>query len=539
MLTTMKRVILILTMVATGITVGCDLDRYPETEMSEQNFWNPTAEAEFEYAANYLYTRQPHFWGDMRGDDLRRRNYPSDISAGTRKVPATSSDWSDPYKIIFAANRIIEHAPERGTTANQIDRYVAEAYFFRASAYYALVTKFGGVPILTQTATDINDPILYGPRATRAEVMTQIYNDLDQAALDLPLPSEMATNEYGRITRTAAWALKARAALYEGTRSKYHDGATGQPHLQAAYEAAWKVIESGEHSLYKQGTEPYKLLFEYAGEGASEHIWVKLYGYPETQILTHNMPYQYAVNYGVTRNFLNLYLQDTGEPYVDEPELERSFNDYFEGRDPRLAQTVLKRGVQNYQVGLYTPTVDGFRARKWVRNDKESDQPSTLDCSLLRYAEVLVTYAEARFEATGKITDEELNQTINLVRDRVGMPPLTNAFVDAHGLDMLTELRRERSVELALEGQRYDDLIRWKQAEKLLPVALLGGKFIAGEYGNTSLGTMEERLNEDDIIILEEADTRFFDPERDYLYPIPSNDIAQSKGAVKQNPNWK
>ena len=119
------------------------------------------------------------------------------------------------------------------------------------------------------------------------------------------------------------------------------------------------------------------------------------------------------------------------------------------------------------------------------------------------------------------------------------MPHLTNDFVQTHGLDMLTELRRERSVELALEGQRYDDLIRWKQAETLLPVALLGGKFIAGEYGNTSLGTMEERLNEDDIIILEEADTRFFDPERDYLYPIPSNDIAQSKGAVKQNPNWK
>ncbi len=313
----------------------------------------------------------------------------------------------------------------------------------------------------------------------------------------------------------------------------------GLDHLTKAYQAAEAVIELGEHRLFKEGAEPYKTLFDYAGEEASEHLWVKLYGYPDTQIATHNMPYQYAVNYAVTRNFLNLYLQDTGEPYVDEPALERTFNDYLTGRDPRLTQTVLMRGVQNYQLGAYTPTVDGFRARKWVRNDKESDQPSTLDYSLMRYAEVLLIYAEARFEATGSISDEELNATINQLRDRVGMPHLTNEFVTSHGLDMLTELRRERSVELALEGQRYDDLIRWKEAEHRLPVALLGGKFITGEYGSTSLDGMEERLNEEDIIILEEADTRFFDPQKDYLYPIPSNDIAQSKGAIEQNPNWK
>lgn len=518
---------------------SCDLDRFPETEMSEQHFWNPTSESEFEYAANYLYTRQGHYWGDMRGDDLRRRNYPNDISAGTRKVPATSSDWTAPYQMIFAANRIIEHAPETGSTANQIDRYVAEAHFFRAAAYYQLVTKYGGVPILTQTPQDINDPILYGPRASREEVMTQIYADLDHAASQLPLPSQLTPAQYGRITRTAALGLKARAALYEGTRAKFHGENDGTAHLTLAVDAAQAVIELGEHSLFKQGAEPYKALFDYAGEGASEHLWVKLYGYPDTQIATHNMPYQYAVNYAVTRNFLNLYLQDNGEPYVDEPELERSFNDYLIGRDPRLTQTVLMRGVQNYQLGAYVPTIDGFRARKWVRNDKESDQPSTLDYSLLRYAEVLLIYAEAQFELTGSISDEELNSTINLLRDRVGMPHLTNDFVSTHGLDMRTELRRERAVELALEGQRYDDLIRWKEAERLLPVALLGGKFIAGEYGSTSADNMEERLNEEGIIILEEADTRFFDPAKDYLYPIPSNDIAQSKGAVVQNPNWK
>lgn len=149
--------------------------------------------------------------GAMRADDLFRNNYPDDISAGTRKVPAKSDDWSNPYKMVFWANRIIEHAPEHGTTASQIDRFVAEAYFFRAYAYYQLVCKFGGVPILVNTAGDIDDPILYGPRASREEVMTRIYTDLNLAARELPLPSALADGEFGRISRTAARGLSRRA----------------------------------------------------------------------------------------------------------------------------------------------------------------------------------------------------------------------------------------------------------------------------------------------------------------------------------------
>lgn len=103
------------------------------------------------------------------------------------------------------------------------------------------------------------------------------------------------------------------------------------------------MIQSGEHTLYTKGTQPYKDLFEYTGEEASEHILVKLYGYQETQLLTHNYPYQIAVNYGVSRNFLNLYLNDTGLPFEDDPSLQLTYNDYFDGRDPRLAETALRR----------------------------------------------------------------------------------------------------------------------------------------------------------------------------------------------------
>lgn len=137
---------------------GCNLDRFPETAMAEKDFWNPQSEDEFKYAVNQLYVLLGHRWGDTRADDLFRNNYPDDISAGTRKVPAKSDDWSNPYKMVFWSNRIIEHAPEHGTTASQIDRFVAEAYFFRAYAYYQLVCKFGGVPILVNTARRYRRP---------------------------------------------------------------------------------------------------------------------------------------------------------------------------------------------------------------------------------------------------------------------------------------------------------------------------------------------------------------------------------------------
>lgn len=539
----MKRTIYIfVSILALAGTCSCSLDRFPETSMSESKFWNPSSPDEFRYAANQLYSLLLPIWGDTRADDLFRNNYPDNISAGTRRVPATSNDWTKPYDMIFCANRIIEHAPEFGTSLSEVDRYVAEAYFFRAYSYYLLLCKFGGVPIMTRTASDIDDSVLYQPRATRDEMMARIYTDLDIAGKYLPLPSEMSGNDYGRITKTAAMSMKARAALYEGTRRKYHGIDDGKEHLKIAYEVADSVMQTGEYSLWTEGTEPYKSLFDYAGEGASEYIFVKLYGYPKTQILTHNYPYQYAVNYGPSRNFLNLYLLDSGLPYQDNPSLELTYNDYFDGRDPRLSQTFLRRGEITYQFGGFVPyqqSRTGFGIRKYVRNDGLTDQPSTLDCPLMRYAEVLLIYAEARYEYDGAISDADLDRTVNLLRDRVGMPHLTNGFVSGNQLDMRTEIRRERSVELALEGLRYDDIIRWKEAEYLLPVAILGAKFIPGEWGSTSASSMEDKMTPDNILIVEEESSRFFDTGRDYLYPIPSNDIAQSRKNIEQNPNWK
>lgn len=523
---------------------SCSLDRFPETSMDEGKFWNPLSAEEFEGAANQLYVYLAANWGDNRADDLFRNNYPNDISAGTRKVPATDTEWSQPYKTIFWANRIIENDPSASGVSSvaAIRRYIGEAYFFRAYAYFQLVCRYGGVPLLERSAKDINDEILFSGRASREDVMKLVYSDLDKAAERLPLPSEMSSDEFGRVTRTAALALKARAALYEGTRRKFHGVDDGTEHLKTAVESAREVMESGEHELYTEGTQPYRDLFSYAGEGAPENIFVKLYGYPEVQILTHNFPYQYAVNYGASRNFLRLYLKDNALPFEDIVANEMTYNDFFDNRDPRLAQTCLRRGEITYQLGAFVPYAQsrtGFGIRKWVRNDGLTDQPSTLDFPLLRYAEVLLTYAEAKFELEGSISDEDLNLSVNLLRKRAGMPDMTNSFITGNALDMRTELRRERSVELAFEGHRYDDLIRWKEAENLLPQAILGAKFIAGEWGGASESSLSDKLTQDKVLIVEEENSRFFDPAKDYLYPIPSSEIAKNRNNMEQNPNWK
>src|SRR5690606_28773232 len=174
-----------------------------------------------------------------------------------------------------------------------------------------------------------------------------------------------------------------------------------------------------------------------------------------------------------------------------------------------------------------------FNIPDWTINNA-----GTVDKPLIRYAEVLLTYAEAKFELNEAISDADLNLTINVLRDRAGFTAkLTNAFVTANNLSMRDEIRRERSVELALEGFRYDDLIRWKTAETVLPQAILGAKYTTADWIDTPVGTLN--LNTDQVLIVEPASSRSFDPKRDYLYPIPINEISLSGGNVEQNPYWE
>lgn len=533
---------------------GCKkLDRFPETEFTDADFWN--TETDLMNAANRLYQQLDAEWIDNRADDAVNQGGPNQVSNGNRVVPNQSGDWNDRYDEIFTSNNILQKGGKANVSQAIKNRYFAEARFFRAYAYAKLVKLYGDVPLIVKTL-DINSPELTMPRTARQTVLDTIYADLDFAAQWLPTRASLPVAQFGRVTKSTALALKARVALYEGTRAKFHNDASSnwQNHLTLAVNAAQAVMGEG-HALYNN----YGNLFLAAGEGPTntENIFVKIYGVSSTNIiLAHNNSRDLENGrMAPTRNLLRQYLYSDGLPawntnntrstttssfFVPEGN-EPSYNTILDNRDPRVGFSYYRVGEAAYQ-GPWVPRTSlgarsAFATKKGFSLVDQVLNGATVDRILMRYAEVLLTYAEAKYELNGSISDADLNLTVNALRTRVGFAPrLTNAFVTTNNLSMREEIRRERTVELALEGFRYDDLIRWKMAEVLLPQELLGAKFIASEWVGTNANTLN--LNANQVLIVETASNRTFKPNRDYLYPVPINEITLSGGKVVQNPNW-
>lgn len=529
------------------------IERLPETEFSDASFWN--TEADLQNAANRLYQQLPGDWIDNRGDDAVNTS-PNAVSTGNRSVPNTSGDWNDRYAEIFTANNILEKGVKAKVTDAIRNRYFAEARFFRAYSYFKLLKIYGDVPLLQKTLL-INSPELTMPRTPRAQVVQAIYDDLDFAAQWLPKRADLPAAQWGRVMKSTAWALKARVGLYEGTRGKFHGTLTNwQDHLNIAVAAATNVMGEG-HTLYAN----YGNLFIQAGEGQAntENLLVKIYGVSNANLLLGHNQSRNLENgqLAPTRNLLRQYLYSDGLPafnvdgttpsatrsplFVQEGS-ETSYNTILDNRDPRVAFSYFRAGDVAYQGPWVPKTSLGIRTaiapkKGFNTIDQTITNAATVDRILIRYAEVLLIYAEAKYELNDAITDADLNLTVNALRTRVGFAPkLTNAFVTTNGLSMREEIRRERTVELAMEGFRYDDLIRWKTAETVLPQALLGAKFITAEWVGTNQSSLN--LNAQNVLIVEPATTRTFKVNRDYLYPIPINEISLSGGNVVQNPNW-
>lgn len=537
------------------LATGCELDREPETVLNDNSFWK--TESDLRGACNRIYVLLPGFSHDMRSDELVGTSA-NTTSSGNWSVPGTSGDWTDPYNRIGVANNIIikgANAPIAESTRN---RWLAEAYFSRAYNYFDLVKKYGDVPLILKVFETTNDPEIKKARTPREEVIQQCYSDLEFAVQWLPDIDKLKDDtNWGRVSRSAALGLMVRIGLYEGTFSKYHKlGSDYKAHLKKAIEAAETLIREKKHSLYPD----FGKMFTFEGEGRQnpENVFVKVYGPNGGGTITHSNSRGMENAAAVTRQMIDMFLYTDGLP-ADKSNLkiqpEKSFNDIFTNRDPRLDMTIYRVGEDAYkgeyipftnQHGNAYPLKKGFMLDQWQLSGKE-----TVDKMIIRYAEILLSYAEALYEYNGNITDEQLETTVNEVRKRAGFEvKLTNAFVQNNGLDMCNEIRRERMVEFIDENLHYDDIIRWKTAENVLPVALLGIKFVDSET-TAKRNELANRLtdangnldgvkvyDEADIYVIEKADTRKFDPEKDYLYPIPSYEIATSGGTVIQNPKW-
>lgn len=515
---------------------ACEVNRIPETQISDPSFWK--SETDLKNAANYLYTFLPGFAIEEVWSDNTFGIQSNQIADGTRLAPATASDYSQPYTLIRAANNLLEKAPQAAVTPVILNRYLGEARFFRAFAYFQLFQKYGGVPLILQTLTETSPELTQGA-ATREQVIDQVYQDLDFAAANLQTPTQLGTAGYGRIANTTALAFKARVALFEGTRAKFHKYGDPKKHLTLAAEAAKAVMDSKQYDLFSS----YYNLFQYAGEGRQnlENILVKQFGTSSSNIvLNHNYSLDlYTGGSNPTKSLVDSYLMKDGLPITKSPLYKTPVTsvDVFANRDERLAASVFKQGEPFNQGATFTPQLQynktAFAPKKYFNANDFLTRQALLDWIILRYAEVLLTYAEARYELDETISDADLELSVNRLRQRGGIARLTNAFVTANGLDMREELRRERRVELAQENLRYWDLIRWKTAEIELPKTVMGNYFFRQEFGTT----VPVQLDAAGYVIVQTAAFRRFDPAKDYLWPFPLNEIGLNP-ALKQNPGW-
>ncbi|MGN6543063.1 MAG: RagB/SusD family nutrient uptake outer membrane protein [Ginsengibacter sp.] len=533
------------------LLIGCKkaLDLTPEDQISDASFWKTPAH--FELAANdfyYALKEVPQYIDN--NSDIAFGAGPNPVSDGSYLPTANSPVWDNAYKNIRATNYLLEKARTSGL-GNSIDRWVGEALFFRAYNYWNLVESFGGVPKI-DTVLDVTSPELYTPKSSQSEIIDFIIEDLQKAVNMLPKQSELAADEIGRVTQGAALSLEARAALYMGTWAKYHGEGDPAKYINIAVEAAQKVVASNEYSLYTDGPDSYKNLFILKGDDSKEVILARRY-YENRMV--HNWTRELWFNAMVpTKNLADMYLATDGLP-IDKSPLFKGYNTLtseFQNRDPRMSMTFIVPGSTIFfEGGLMQPTYPGFSGsnathtgymiRKFLDETIAATQfQGAYDFKEFRYGEVLLILAEGLYEQNGMISDQDLDRTINLLRARVNMPPLTNEFIDQNGLNMLSEIRRERTVELAFEGFRRDDLRRWKTAETVLPQAIKGVKFVGTEYQqkypNLKIGT-DIQVDNNGFIVAEPASARQFQP-KDYLNPIPLQQIQLSQGKLVQNPGW-
>src|SRR6266487_61801 len=538
------------------LAVACNpLDLGPKDQISDASFWKTPDE--FRLAANdfYFSLEGPNYtevnsdiaFGSGATVDL------SSVSNGSYLPPANSLLWDGSYAGIRATNYLLQKAVESGLGA-QIDRWVAEARFFRAYYYWNLAKTYGGVPLITKVL-DVTSGEVYTPRSTQQEIIDFIIADLDTALSKLVKQSELSGSELGRVTQGAALALKSRAALYQGTWFKYHGGGDPVPYVAAAINAAQQLIASGEYQLYTDHgpDSSYKFLFILQGDDSKEVILARRFWAGRA---THNWTRELWFNFMIpTKTLADLYLCTDGLPVTSSP-LFQGYDSLmtteFQNRDPRMAMTFIVPGSKRFgEGGVMAPIFPGFsgtnatRTGYMIRKFLDETIDATLkvgqyDFKEFRYGEVLLILAEALYERDGQISDAGLDSTINLLRARVGMPRLTNAHVTTNGLNMLTEIRRERTVELAFEGFRRDDLRRWKTAEQVMPLAIRGVKFVGTEYqqrDSTLVVGTDIQVDANGFVVVEAAGSRQFLPKH-YLDPIPLQQIQLSKGTLTQNPGW-
>lgn len=452
------------------------LELPPTTKLGESiEFFETKTALETYTNSFYNYFDRSEILNDFYSDNCEHIGSPPPIRRGVYTIPTAlgSGGWS--WTQLRNINYFLDMCSKSKLSSDDKNPYIALARFFRAKFYFEKVKTFGDVPWYSRPL-NTNDDELYKARDTRTMVMDSLLADLDFAIDYLPVAKSK-----NKITKWTALALKSRICLYEGTWRKYHTEVSltkVNDLLSDCVDASKQIMDAGVYTLYSTGNpnSDYFELFQPTNAYTEEVILARSAAEGNYFYYTPNFTSTSNGNYGATYSLVSSYLMKNGQAVnPDLPDTTYYF-DEFQNKDPRLAQSILYPGY--IRVGTTTKAVTdfaenrtGYQIIKRVGPPIEDQGGDTRDAIMFRYAEVLLNYAEAKAEL-GSITQEDIDQSINLIRSRVALPPLTlpvavDDVLDAMYLNtsdpIILEIRRERRNELAFEGFRRDDIKRWAE----------------------------------------------------------------------------
>lgn len=562
--------------------ISCEdmLDYQPKDRLSPDTYFK--TETDCELWTNNYYTVFPSAEGIYSEPyDVIVRDVLADEISGVRKPMPTDGNWN--WEKLREMNFFLSRASQIEDESVRLE-YEGLTRFFRAYFYFEKVKRYGDVPWVDRPLGS-DEEELYKGRDSRELVMEKVMEDVDFAIANLP----EVQNVY-RVTRWTARALKSRIALFEGTFRKYHGLDGYEEFLQACVNASEPFL-TGPYSIYTSGSTPYQDLFTSQNAIETEIILARAYT-SAISGMTHDVNGHLTGatmgRPGMTRNVVNMYLMRDGSRYTDQENYAiKTFVEECKNRDLRMAQTLRTPGYKRIGGSKelapdLSRSTTGYQLIKYLTEEKyDANKASTNDMPLFRLAEVLLNYAEAKAEL-GTLKQADLDNTIRPLRVRAGLPDLdmeeANANPDPYlsspetgyanvtgdNKGVILEIRRERTLETPMEGLRYWDIMRWKEGkrfEKPIEGLYFPG---TGEYdldGNGSVDvciydTEKAPGNSADVLYLKlgsdivlsggtsgnvlahSTQQRTWNEERDYLYPIPTDDRVLTQGAISQNPGW-
>ena len=588
--------------VATFLSFSCNddfLDRQPLDQISNDAFWNTENDLMVYNNSLYNLVREDDNIGIFMGHDdgfgsrrhgiwheegysdntaprHSRHNEYQQIRAGKHPIP-NNPHWTGwrGWNFLRAINVGMDNYGNAQVSEEVRNKYIGEARLMRGWFYADKISKFGSAQWVDTELNIDDEDILYGERDDRQLVMENALADLQFAVANIP-EDWGDGGAPGRINRWGALLVLSRVALFEGTWRKYHNfGSDADDWLRIARDAALELIQDGPYQLYTSDPDGrnYNGFHRIPDDltGVDEVIYWRRY---ERGIFTnHVQSYHRGYNGGATKSMVEDYLCTDGLPISLSPlyQGDAVYEDIFENRDPRLRQTVLhpddqaiyRYGNHDFDVYPYPrvqgmpgglKTYTGYHIIKVyeVGSAHRSYNSSQTPAITLRLGEALLNYAEAAAEL-GSLDQVGVDMTINALRIRAGMPPtglldITNVPVDPrytawHPDPLIVEIRRERRIELFMEGHRYHDLRRWKWGK------MLENKDYGMRWDDANRSRVDP--NGDVTVQFSTVDgveyldiykgTDYAEPEFDeskhYLWPMPLSALSQNPN-LGQNPGW-